>query len=162
MQDRYEYNSVDVAKYIAAYANEHKFSINVTKIQKLLYIAYGLYLSVRGKRLTDERPKAWLYGPVFPSTREMLIKTKISDIRINDPDLSDLKKDEDLTGLIDLVFKKFGIRTASDLTNWSHKKNSAWDKTTLLKNFKWGREIPDHFIKEYFDQKIVKSGKQTA
>jgi uncharacterized phage-associated protein len=33
--------------------------MNMTKIQKLTYIAYGTYLTIKDERLTDEHPQAW-------------------------------------------------------------------------------------------------------
>ena len=36
------YDSVEVAMYICAYWNENGSEINMTKLQKLLYIAYGI------------------------------------------------------------------------------------------------------------------------
>lgn len=76
INDTYKYDSVTVANYIIAFANENKFFINMTKLQKLLYIAYGVYLSVKNERLTNEHPQAWPYGPVFPTTRNRLIKKR--------------------------------------------------------------------------------------
>ena len=74
MEDTYKYKSTIVATYIAALANEKRVSVNMTKIQKLLYIAYGIYLAVKDSRLTNEHPQAWPYGPVFPTTRNKLQK----------------------------------------------------------------------------------------
>lgn len=51
MNDEYAYNSVTVATYVVALANSKKLGINMTKIQKLLYIAYGVYLVVKKSRL---------------------------------------------------------------------------------------------------------------
>lgn len=38
----------------------------MTKIHKLLYISYGIFLARENKRLTNEHPQAWPFGPVFP------------------------------------------------------------------------------------------------
>lgn len=38
--EKYRYNSVDVARFIVAIANEKHISINITKVQKLLYIVH--------------------------------------------------------------------------------------------------------------------------
>ena len=44
IQDTYVCNSVVLAKYIASYANAHNFGINMTKLQKLLYIYPMVYI----------------------------------------------------------------------------------------------------------------------
>jgi uncharacterized phage-associated protein len=156
MEDIYEYKSEDVARYIAAYANEHKYVINMTKIQKLLYIAYGVYLAIKDKRLTNEHPQAWPYGPVFPITRNKLSKEELTDISFKDPQLQKMSEDVDFSALIKLVFKVFGSKTAGYLSEWSHMPGSPWDAIVKSEKFKWGDRIDDIFIKEYFVSIIVK------
>ena len=46
-EDTYKYMSTDLARYIVAYANDQRYNINMTKIQKLLYVTYGIYLAVK-------------------------------------------------------------------------------------------------------------------
>lgn len=148
--DTYKYDSVTVARYIVAQANERRVTINMTKLQKLLYIAYGLYLAVREERLTDEHAQAWPYGPVFPRTRRRLLKTNLYDISLSDKELDKIKKDNDASDLIDLVFRSFGAWTAGELTAWSHGEGTPWESTVSLEGFKWGDSIPDELIQSYF------------
>jgi uncharacterized phage-associated protein len=152
IQDTYICNSVVLAKYIAAYANNHNFSINMTKLQKLLYITYGVYLAVKGKRLTNEHPQAWPYGPVFPTTRTKLLKCCLDDIITFD----DLTITEEIKSCVKLVFNSFGSYNASFLSAWSHKPNSPWDKTVNQDGFKWGNTISDEYILPYFKTLLVK------
>jgi len=51
-----QYESIILAKYIAAYLNSKRVDMNITKIQKLTYIMYGAYLAATGERLIDEHP----------------------------------------------------------------------------------------------------------
>ena len=152
IQDTYICKSVVLAKYIAAYANNHNFSINMTKLQKLLYITYGVYLAVKGKRLTNEHPQAWPYGPVFPTTRTKLLKCCLDDIITFD----DLTITEEIKSCVKLVFNSFGSYNASFLSAWSHKPNSPWDKTVNQDGFKWGNTISDEYILPYFKTLLVK------
>lgn len=152
--DTYQYNSVTVAFFIVAWANAHKVSINLTKTQKLLYIAYGANLILHKKRLCNEHPQAWPYGPVFPTTRNKLLKSDLDSISMESPLLSEVKNDANLNDLVQFVFSGFGNRTAGQLVAWSHSPNSPWDETTHLNNFKWGMEIPDAFIYSYFSNLI--------
>ena len=148
--DTYRYNSVTVAFYIVAWANNHRVSINLTKTQKLLYIAYGANLILGNNRLCNEHPQAWPYGPVFPTTRNKLLKTDLGHVSMESPELKDVKDDSYLESLVKFVFDGFGTKTAGQLTAWSHAPNSPWDETTHLPGFKWGAEIPDAYIYEYF------------
>lgn len=149
-QDTYLFNSVIVAKYIIACANDKCIPINITKVQKLLYISYGIYLAVTGKRLTNEHPHAWPYGPVFPTTRNKILKLDIYSINKDDADLASIKDNEEFNTLLNLVFNSFGSWSAAQLTEWSHSNGSPWEMTTCLEGFKWGMTIPDSFIQGYF------------
>lgn len=150
----YKYRSTEVAKLIIATANEKKLSINMTKTQKLLYIAYGIHLAVRDVRLTDEHPQAWPYGPVFPTTRKRLLKEDLYSITKDDAELREISQDEDMTALVELVFKHFGMWSAQTLTIWSHKDGSPWQRTVSSEGFDWGEQIPDSYIKPYFQRMI--------
>lgn len=155
--ETYKYNSILVAKYIVAIANDRKISINMTKVQKLLYIAYGIFLAVDGRRLTNEHPQAWPYGPVFSTTRNKLLKIDFYSIELDDHEFSDINNDENVKSLIDLVFHSFGSWSASQLTEWSHSDGSPWDNIVSTDDFSWGEQIPDESIKSYFNS-IIKRG----
>lgn len=156
--ETYRYNSVDVARFIIATANEKRISINITKVQKLLYIAYGLYLAVKNERLTDEHPQAWPYGPVFPTTRTRLVDADFYSITFESPSLAEMKQQDDIRSLFELVFNHFGQWTASQLTAWSHSDGSPWERTVDRDGFSWGTRIPDEYIKPYFHSMIVPRG----
>lgn len=151
IQDTFICNSVVLAKYIAGYANANGFVINMTKLQKLLYITYGVYLAVKGQRLTNEHPQAWPYGPVFPTTRNHLLKLNISEIAITD----DGSITNEIKSCVKLVFDSYGKYSASYLSAWSHKPGSPWDETVNSAYFKWGKEIPDEYILPYFKNLLI-------
>lgn len=156
MEDIYKYKSTIVATYVAALANERRVSVNMTKIQKLLYIAYGIYLAVKNSRLTNEHPQAWPYGPVFPTTRNKLQKKDLLDINLEDSLLDEIKNDEEINSLMELVFSNFGTMTAVSLSEWSHQEGSPWYYTVHAEKFKWGDTIPDDLIKDYFNKIITR------
>lgn len=149
--DNGKYNSVEVAKYIAAYWNGAGADINMTKLQKLLYIAYGTWLAIEDKRLCDEHPQAWPYGPVFQNVYDKLNSINLKDIRINDEDLQEIKNDKNINDLLRMMFGTFGKWTASQLTVWSHKDGSPWEYACQMPDFKWGRQIDDILIQDYFN-----------
>ena len=149
--DNGRYDSVEVAKYIAAYWNGAGSDINMTKLQKLLYIAYGSWLAVIGNRLCNEQPQAWPYGPVFPTTRNKLSKVDLNKISVVDKELKNISNDIIFNNLLKIMFKSFGKWSASKLTEWSHKDDSPWYFTTQSPDFKWGRAIEDAIIQDYFN-----------
>lgn len=155
MEDKYRYNSVTVATYIVAYANKHHFGINMTKLQKLLYIAYGVYMAVKNERLTNEHPQAWPYGPVFPTTRNRLLKRDFNTVQTEDSELNEINNDMEIRSLMNLVFGTYGGWTGTSLSIWSHKPNSPWDRAVNRTGFKWGDQMSDEDIREYFKSIIV-------
>lgn len=152
IQDTFVCNSVVLAKYIAGYANANGFVINMTKLQKLLYIAYGVYLAVTGERLTNEHPQAWPYGPVFPTTRNKLLKLSLEGIRPHE----DASINDDVKACVKLVFDTYGVYNATYLSAWSHRVGSPWDYTVNTDGFAWGDRIPDEYILPYFKNLIIK------
>jgi uncharacterized phage-associated protein len=154
------YESVILSKYIAAYFNERAVDINMTKIQKLTYIAYGVYLAVMNERLVDEHPQAWPFGPVFPRSRNGLLKIDLNAVRYDDPDLREISADKKVNSLISLVHDTFGLWTATMLSEWSHKNGSPWEKTVSTTGFKWGIIIKDEYIRSYFLKIIAPNGRR--
>lgn len=154
-----KYNSITVAYYIVATANSRKIGINMTKLQKLLYIAYGTYLAVKDRRLTNEHPQAWPYGPVFPMTRNRLLKKNLSLINLDSPEINEIKDDEEMKSLVLLVLEGFGGKNATTLTVWSHQSGSPWDRASSQEGFAWGGKIPDEYIYEYFKSILIGNGR---
>jgi uncharacterized phage-associated protein len=152
--ETYKYTSTEVAKYIVARAVEARITMNMTKLQKLLYVAYGIYLFVKKERLTDEHPKAWPYGPVFPTTRNQLLKNNFSK---SPEKLGKITDDKEVETLITLVFNIFGSWTAGQLSEWSHADESPWERT------KQGQMIPDEYIEAYFSKIVqIKDGESAG
>lgn len=151
------YNSTSIAFYLTARTNEEGYFTNMTKVQKLLYIVYGIYLVATGKRLTDEHPQAWPYGPVFPETRRVLLDQEFRKIKLGNlqvEGIEQIKQDKDLSVVISFVLKNFGSWPATALSEWSHEDGSPWEQTTNKFRFKWGNEIDDCLIQEYFSDLV--------
>lgn len=143
-----QYDSVLGAKLLLALAYEKGIVLNTTKVQKMLYILYSYYMAKHDVQVFSETPKAWPYGPVFPRTRK---KVDFSVVYKKDnTDLIDIISEEGLVDKFNSVIDIYSKFTAGQLSDWSHMKNSPWERTTKLPNFKWGDFIPDEYIKEYF------------
>jgi len=119
-------DSVDFAVYLNRKANEKNLNVNVTKIQKWLYICYGIYLAIYEKQLLNEKPKVWEYGPVFEKVHTKQIESNGNlDNYYSSVDHGYLKK---FDGLIDETLKHFGSWTSEELFSWTHEEGKAWDK----------------------------------
>ena len=154
MDDTYKYKSVDVAAGIINEANEKKVSINITKLQKLLYIVYGIYLIACKQRLTEEHPRAWPYGSVFPVARCEFLDKMYRPLSDSMSLVTDCCNDSDVRSIVDFVLDSFGKWTAGQLTEWSHQPGSPWEKTTRRKCFRWGEAIDDGDICDFFSKLV--------
>jgi uncharacterized phage-associated protein len=139
-----QYDSVPVAELLIALGHESRLHLNVTQVQKILFILYGYYLAKYNHRLLTEQPKAWPFGPVFPRARKKVNYTQVKQIS-EIPEVSD---DALLIGIAKKIVESAGKLSAQKLSTWSHLDDSPWHRTTQLKGFNWNNDIPDSFIKE--------------
>jgi uncharacterized phage-associated protein len=124
---------------------------NNTKIQKLMYCAYGSVLAVLGVRICDEHPQAWQYGPVFPRVFKFINKGK--NIL---PLCPHLDASDDILNIVDEAVKAFGKFTATSLSAWSHRAGSPWDTVVNILEDPNG-VIPDGLIAEYFKKYVIEA-----
>lgn len=151
IQDKYLFKSFEVALLMAAKANEKRIVINATKLQKLLFIAYGSYLSVYNRRLVDEHPQSWPSGPVFPKLREDFVSEDFSLVKSSDKRIPNaVRNDQKLLDIISFVFNGFGGWTVGDISAWCLE--SVPCKATPDN----GEIIDDQLIRKYFNTLITK------
>lgn len=152
------FDSRDIAAYIAQQCQEKNIVYNNTKIQKLLYCAYGLLFAWSDERICDEYPRAWQYGPVFPKVFNYFHKHR--EIACYSRNVEkEITEHDNIRRVISTVLNNFGKYPATTLSAWTHKKGSPWDKAVNgfgeeegagLQGF-----IPDGYIKEYFKKKVL-------
>lgn len=149
------YDSVTIAEYIRSLAYEKRMMLNMTQIQKLLYLAYGYFIAHKGVVISTEAPKAWPFGPVYPRVHKKIkLNAPIKDIQ--DDIFCEINGDKELKNKLTEIVEKYSKYSATQLSDWSHIENGPWDKTTKQPNFKWGvTEIPQNYIKEYFSTLTV-------
>lgn len=148
MDNKQQYDSVIGAKLLLALAYQKDKVLNVTKVQKMLYIIYGYFLAKENYIIFTETPKAWPYGPVFPRTRNKVDFGRV--YKITDDDIQNIYENSEIVDVFDKVIDKYAKFTASQLSDWSHMEGGAWDRTTKQDGFDWNKEIPNEYIKDYF------------
>lgn len=138
-----EFSSSSVMAYILYKGKKAGHPINKTQAQKLLYCCYGIVLAAFDERLTDEHPKAWPYGPVFPRALNDINKHRLNT------DMAEsfiASCPADWLKLMDKTIEKFWDYSATALSTWSHRKGSPWDKADPLAS------LDDREIQKYFQQ----------
>lgn len=115
---------VDVANFLIQQAEKKGIFLNHTKLQKVLYIVYGLYLAQFKTIPFSGSPLYLPYGPVFDA---VLNKYRNKPIQYNLPD-KNISVDEKLSNVMDVTLEVFGKYSAMSLSDWSHREGTAWKK----------------------------------
>lgn len=157
--DALNLDSVECANYLR-YVAAKKFglNLNMTQVQKLLYMAYGIALSAYKIRLTDERPQAWPFGPIFANVHEY------TDFRYIPKKPTDPLPNETVR-LFEKLLRKFGKTDDRTLSMWSCNpdRRNPWVKAKPRFFWqKWGKYMYDTDIYYWFKlvEQRVKGNKQ--
>ena len=140
------YDSNHVMAYIYKKCADNNVFVNVTKLQKLLYCCYGVILAKFDARLTQEHPKAWQYGPVFPRTFNAWRRGEIQ--KADDRGFS-LECPPEWLKWIDAAIRHYGKYSATQLSRWSHAQGSPWSEVTDNGKNLLG-ELDDFTIAKFF------------
>ena len=125
------FSSLNTMAYIVhfCYSQDTPISINTTKVQKLLYCCYGAVLADSNERLTDEHPRAWMYGPIFPEAYRAVDKKRLT---VGMARQFARECPPETLALVDRTLKTFGKYTSEQLSAWSGMKGSPWAKADPL------------------------------
>ena len=145
-------DSVVIARTIVNISKHQGHDINMTQLQAILYIMYGVYLAKKEKRLIEEHPQMWEYGPVFPRAYNKLRKEKTDGQAESDS----LKKDHpDIWQFISDSFLRYAWTTGSVLVAPHTASGSPWAKTRKQSPDKWGVAIDDTLIRDWFAKRTA-------
>ncbi len=140
-------------------------NLTLMKLNKLIYIAHGMYLAKYNKRLIDEQIQAWKFGPVVKSVYHELryygmnkIGSVISGIQLDKEGNLVKKKydipksDKEVLDLLNFVWENYKEYDGPQLSGWTHLPESPWYQAWFTeKGFKEREKIiSDESIKEYF------------
>ncbi len=73
-----ELDSVVIGKVFRYMGILERVSLNMSQIQLMMYISYGVWLASTGNRLMSEHPQVWQFGPVFPRAYNKIRKDLLS------------------------------------------------------------------------------------
>lgn len=143
----------DLLRYLAF--SRKRVVLNKTQVNKLLFMCYGTYCAKTSRRMFEESPKAWPFGPVFPKVYKTFDQKSLPII-IPKENIALFKQDKIALRICLAVIDKYSNTSAYSLSMWSHKEGSPWYKTVYSEaTVVWNKEIKDEIIKEYFNQHPV-------
>lgn len=151
-------NPITVANtFVARFGQEGK--IEHMKLQKLLFYAYGWWLTNHVSPLLTAKPEVWRYGPVFSSVYWKFNKfgsgaiegpqplTPFSNIA---PTI--LRDGSEHSNFIDRIWDMYGSFDGMLLSDMTHKKGTPWQQTAEQCNYQVPQNHPisDAVTKSYF------------
>ena len=148
------YDSLTFAKALVHMAQMEGKGLNMSQIQAMLYIAYGVWLAQKNDRLFEEHPQAWQYGPVFPRVYSKLNKG------LTDSQEQYLKLKDDSPerfAFLERCFRRYAWTRASDLAAPHKSKGTPWSQTRKENPDKQAVRIDDSLVAEWFSQRISPS-----
>lgn len=143
-------DSVLMINSISHIASDAGESITSSRAQIILYCIYGAYLAHTGSRLDIEHPQAWKYGPVFPRAYK---KGSLSDNGLCAESYDILKESRpDIAEALSSKTESMLHTPMTDL-NICHKgESSPYGKTVKKNPDRWGIQIEDNLIKDFFSR----------
>lgn len=142
------YDVLTVAAAILKIAKSKGVSLTPMQLMKLVYIAHGWSLGLRGIDLFRNRIEAWQYGPVMPDLYHATKQFGRNPIPLHmvgeGPPPVNM---EDVDFLTD-VFDKYGHLSGPQLSYLTHQSGTPWD--TVYHPELRGVEIPDDLISNHY------------
>lgn len=147
----YTTDAMSVAKWFVDRANKEFVDENGVaeglsnlKLQKLLYFAQAVSLTLKDKPLFNDKIEAWKFGPVVPSVYHALknFQNKPVEIHANTQEI-----DQETASLLEDVWAVYGKFSAHELVNITHS-HLPW-KTVYLSGGN-DNEITKESIKNYY------------
>lgn len=133
-------------KFIELAKKEGKLLTNM-QLQKLVIIAHGYTLALRGHPLYHEKTYAWQWGPVVKELYQSLQKYGrdfvTEPISTNDK----LSDDGEEMEIVRAIWKFYGHFTGSQLSALTHRPDTPWSITWELEPF---GVISDSLILEHY------------
>ena len=151
-QQKLKFDSRTISKYLLFMAKESMIRMNVTKTHKLLYILDGSLLAIEHD-LVNENPRAWQFGPVYPKVHKMLSENSIYKLSTYEDGFEELDKTK-IKDITQNLLATLGSRTASELSAWSHHKNSPWAQSIKNNHGKQNCIIEKSLMVAYFKTQL--------
>lgn len=104
-----------------------KDAMTPKKLQKLVYYAYAWFIALYNddpddilNTLFTEQPEAWVHGPVFPSLFREYKQYQWHEVPRIDKKIK--FENDEVHGLLELIWKNFGKYTADQLEAITHQE----------------------------------------
>lgn len=156
------YSSITVANHILRESWKRDIAISPMKLLKLVYIAHGWHLGLRGEKLIYDPVCAWPYGPVIPNLyfniNEYGSNPITSIITTGLGSSQDQELSKSVIEFLDPILNHYNKFSAFDLSALTHQKDSPWDQVVQNASKKELKSrslpIPTQVIRNYYKSKL--------
>lgn len=146
-----EFDSFTLARILRYMGNTKAHPLNMSQIQIILYISYGIWLASTGERLMAEHPQVWQFGPVFPRAYNKLRK----DTESGKQDYDRMKScNPAVIEFLDDQVQRFGWASAAVTSSPHTTAGTPWAKTRKNNPDKWGAAMEDDDISRWFSKRM--------
>lgn len=150
-----------VANYFIKKSMADGIPLTPMKLLKLVYIAHGWHLGIKGEPLINESVQAWKYGPVIKSIYDEFKKFGNSPISETAYELSDKGQviipmvSPDKEPFLDKIWDVYKNFDGLQLSSLTHKTGTPWDQiwNQDSNKRKFGVIIPNNLIEEHYKLK---------
>jgi uncharacterized phage-associated protein len=160
------YRATDIAKWFIQKGIKEGKPLTPMQVLKLTYIAQCVHLAAFDEALFGESCEAWRYGPVVPAiyqkTRDYGKNPITRDDLFHGSKGIDENHDEDSLYVLSSVWKIFGHWDGIKLSQWTHRKGSAWDIAYNKEGGKnyLGYDIAADLLKKEFSGLLKEGGER--
>lgn len=143
------YDARQIANWFVQRAANDNRQLTIMQLLKLVYIAHGWHLEMRGSPLVANKIEAWKYGPVIPDVYNAFRRQGIhisAPVPNADPNVTEYD-----AHLLNEIYRIYGHLSAQALSDMTHETGSPWQIATQRGG--WFAPIPNDLILPHYQQK---------
>lgn len=156
-------NPLSIANYFLEKSFDTGVEVTPMKLLKLVYIAHGWHLGIKGTPIINEAVQAWKYGPIVESVYHQFkeygnqsIKRLASTFNDDWQYITPVVEDEETKSFLDRVWNSYGKFNGLQLSTLTHQENTPWD---IVWNRQGGKDksgtiIPNDLIQAHYKEKM--------
>lgn len=131
-------------------------SINLFKLQKMVYYAQAWHLALHEEPLFDDEFEAWVHGPVSPALHRRFRHFASDPIGLESITTDTTKLDLALRDLLDEVWTVYGKYSTPYLEKMSHDESPWQDvRVELAPDIRGNCVITQEAMRKFFSQRIT-------
>lgn len=135
------------AETVGKYFYNRNNNLSEIQVQKLTYYAYVWSMVINNEKLFEEKPQAWVHGPVFRSLYDAMKSRAFYENKC------DFNFERKTTVILEMVFRLYGKFSGNELESMTHSE-IPWIKARNGKSSdeRSTEELKDEDIKEYYSE----------